>query len=64
MKPKLIEKLIKILLVLFMILGIIFAISNFSSSNIQAGGKGTWVLEPDGTWICKGDGPGCDEPVK
>ena len=23
------------------------------------GGRGTWVLEPDGSWICKGDGRDC-----
>jgi len=58
------KKFIKVVLIIVMLVGIAISLFNFMSVEIKAVGKGTWALEPDGRWICKGDGPGCDVLVK
>lgn len=57
------RRFIKLFLISVVLLGIIFFISNFISSEIEAGGgRGTWCLESDNSWICKGDGNDCTIP--
>jgi len=54
------KKLTKIILVLIMILGIGFSISNLISVKLKAGEKiCTWVYR-NGAWDCMGLGTDCD----
>ncbi len=54
------KKYIKIVLILIMILGIAFSISNFLSVELTAGEKtGTWVYR-NGVRECMGIGSDCD----
>ena len=54
------KKVIKITLVLIMVLGIAFSLTNFISLDLKAGGKtGTWVYK-NGVRECMGIGNECD----
>ncbi|MCK5058210.1 MAG: hypothetical protein KAT34_16275 [Candidatus Aminicenantes bacterium] len=54
------KKCFKFFIIAVILLGIVFSFSNFMSVEIEAfGGRGTWVLESDSSWICKGDGFDC-----
>lgn len=54
------KKVIKIMMVLIMILGIAFSLSNFISFQLEAGEKtGSWVYE-NGVKECMGFGDECD----
>jgi hypothetical protein len=54
------KKVIKITLVLIMVLGIAFSLSNFISQDLNAGEKnGSWVYE-NGVKECMGFGNECD----
>jgi hypothetical protein len=55
------KKVIKIILIIIMLLGIVFSISNFIiPGKIKAASeKGVWVYV-NGDWECTGDGESCD----
>lgn len=54
------KKGIRILMIIIMLLGISFSISNFISVELKAGTlKGAWIEEPDGSYKCRGDGSEC-----
>jgi hypothetical protein len=54
------KKVIKIMMVLIMILGIAFSLSNFISIELKAGEKtGAWVYK-NGVRECMGFGNDCD----
>jgi uncharacterized protein YxeA len=56
------KKILKILMIVSMIIGVAFSISNFISIETKASPtskNGAWV-EVNGTWECAGDGSECD----
>ena len=53
------KKILKVTMVLLMLLGIIFSISNFIADNLHAANwEQLWEWE-DGSYDCLGDGQGC-----
>ena len=54
------KKILQVTMVLIIILGVLFSISNFTSRELKAGSLlGTWVECPDGSFRCMGDGTEC-----
>jgi len=54
------KKLLKVTVVLVMLLGILFSISNFTADNLGAAAKWEQLWEwEDGTYDCLGAGQGC-----
>lgn len=54
------DRIIKIILIVIMLMGVAFSISNFISIELNAGAKtSTWVYK-NGTWVCMGFGDACD----
>ena len=54
------KKTFKIIMVVIMLLGIAFSISNFTSMELKANGlRGMWDYD-DGKEVCMGDGDECD----
>ncbi|MGD2088815.1 MAG: hypothetical protein PVH61_21730 [Candidatus Aminicenantes bacterium] len=56
-----IQKILKVTMIVLMILGITFSISNLIPEEVDARTfRATWVEMPDGTLDCMGDGNDCD----
>lgn len=56
-----IKKILKPTMIILMILGITFSISNFMPKKIDAFVEtAAWVLNPDGSFDCQGEGNECD----
>ena len=53
----------KVFLSFFAILVILVGIVFLTSEVEAGGGRGTWAMEPDGSWICKGDGYDCKPSI-